>query len=142
MMSDLCGNDELSRVERFTPRRASAGSEREVIHAGTMPKITPVKIDTSKEKPNTGSDGVALIDEYFESGKAKVRIVRVPAYATASPSAPPMQPKSTLSTIICRIRRERAAPRAMRSDVSVRLAVPLARRMLAMFAQATSRTSA
>src|SRR3954466_15107847 len=58
-MRDFWGNDDRSRVVRFTPRRASAGSECEVIHAGTIPKTIPVSKEMPIANPITGSDGVA-----------------------------------------------------------------------------------
>src|SRR5882762_523207 len=55
-MSDLCWIEACSPVERFEPRKASAGSAFDVIHAGTIPKITPVSNERTKANPSTGSD--------------------------------------------------------------------------------------
>ena len=89
-----------SRVERFVPRKASAGSECEVIQAGTMPKTTPVPSESRSANPSTGKDGLAWIGMWGASGNASVRMVRVPAYAIARPAAPPMQPSRMLSVSI------------------------------------------
>src|SRR5215831_20335326 len=51
-------NEERSRVLRFTPRNASAGSACEVSHAGATPKSAPVRSDTADAKARTGIDGV------------------------------------------------------------------------------------
>ena len=74
-ISDFCGSEARSRVERFTPRSASAGSECEVIHAGTIPNTTPVISDSRNAKPSTGSDGLASIGKCTASGNASARMV-------------------------------------------------------------------
>src|SRR6185369_1588863 len=79
MMRDFCGIDERSRVDRLMPRKASAGSECEVIQAGTVPKITPVNSESRNAKPRTGNDGVGFTGNWVASGNASVRMVRVPA---------------------------------------------------------------
>ena len=78
-ISPFCGSAPRSRVERFAPRRASAGSACEVIHAGTMPNTTPVTRDNRKANPNTGSEGLASIGMLCAVGNASARIIRVPA---------------------------------------------------------------
>ena len=78
-ISAFCGSDPRSRVERFAPRKASAGSACDVIHAGTMPNTTPVTSDSRNAKPSTGSEGLASIGRLCALGNASARIVRVPA---------------------------------------------------------------
>ena len=48
-------------VTRLAPRSASMGSTRVAIHAGTMPKATPVMSDMTKANSSTGMEGDALI---------------------------------------------------------------------------------
>jgi hypothetical protein len=48
-------------MERPAPRSASAGSVREVIHAGARPNSTPVNAETTSVNNSTGQDGVASI---------------------------------------------------------------------------------
>src|SRR5512133_919809 len=79
MIRDFCGIEERSRVERLTPRKASAGSECEVIQAGTVPKMTPVIRESRNAKARTGIDGVGSTGNWVASGNASARIVRVPA---------------------------------------------------------------
>ena len=62
----------------MTPRSASAGWACEASQAGAKPKTIPVSIVMRKAKPSTGSDGVASMGMYFESGNARARIMRDP----------------------------------------------------------------
>ena len=100
--SDRCASDDRSRVERPAPRKASAGSDRAISHAGARPNTTPVSSDSRKAKPSTGSDGAALMGMYRDPRKKTSKIVRVPANATSSPPTPPRIASSTLSVSVCR----------------------------------------
>jgi hypothetical protein len=60
--------------------------------------------------------------------------------AISTPSAPPMSASTTLSASICRTRRQRPAPSAMRTAISRWRAVARASSRLATFAQAMSST--
>ena len=51
----------MRAVERLAPRRASIGSTRVAIHAGAMPKATPVISETPKANSSTGMEGDALM---------------------------------------------------------------------------------
>src|ERR1700744_1315336 len=88
-ISDLCDSDDWSCVDRLTPRNASAGSEWDVIQAGTTPNTTPVASDSRNANPSTGNDGLAAIGRFGDSGNARDRIIRVPAYPNATPANPP-----------------------------------------------------
>src|SRR5579862_2182417 len=52
--SDFCGMADRSRVERFAPRKASAGSECEPIQAGATPKTIPVTNDSTNVNVQNG----------------------------------------------------------------------------------------
>ena len=53
--------EELSRVLRLAPRRASTGSVRVANHPGAVPKTTPVTNDNPNAKANTGGEGAVSI---------------------------------------------------------------------------------
>jgi hypothetical protein len=57
--SILRESDPVRAVERLVPRSASIGSTRVAIHAGAMPKATPVIKETAKAKSSTGIEGAA-----------------------------------------------------------------------------------
>ena len=71
MTSPRCGSEERSPVERFTPRRASAGCACDDIHAGAVPKTTPVSKRNEECEPNTGSEGLAWTGMFLRVGKGK-----------------------------------------------------------------------
>ena len=98
--STFRGSEPMRPVERFAPRRASIGSTRVAIHAGAIPKKSPVNSEVTKANNSTGTDGDALMGISampFILGNAKCRIRRVPANATARPAAPPKSESKTLS---------------------------------------------
>ena len=78
MTSDFWGRAERSRVERLAPRRASAGSECEEIHAGATPKMIPVISESTKAKARIGNDGDVSMGTKSEPRKAISRMARVP----------------------------------------------------------------
>jgi hypothetical protein len=71
-------------------------------------------------------------------GNAKFRIRRVPANATAKPTAPPKNDSTMLSVRSCLTIREAPAPSAMLNDVCRRRSIPRTSNRLAMFAHTIS----
>ena len=71
IISAFCGKDARSRVERFAPRSASAGSEWDVIHAGTMPNTIPVTSESRNAKPRIGGEGLACIGRLRRVGECQ-----------------------------------------------------------------------
>ena len=96
------------------------GSTLALIQAGAIPNAIPVTTEMAKANNSTGVDGAGLIGIPAEPGavgKAKYRISRVPANATARPAAPPISDSRMLSVKACLTSRVTPAPRAMLSDV-------------------------
>ena len=57
--SDFWAQEYPPPTERFAPRNASTGSTCEVIHAGAIPKTTPVNTEIPRVNSSTGPEGVA-----------------------------------------------------------------------------------
>ena len=66
-------------VVRVPLRRASAGSACAAIHAGAMPKRTPVTSESAMAKPMTVGEGAALMVMLAAPGKASASSMRAPA---------------------------------------------------------------
>src|SRR2546429_2378932 len=121
------GSEPARAVDRPAPRRASIGSTRVVIHAGAMPKATPVKSEVTVANSSTGMDGDASIGTPANpgnEGNAKWRMRRVPAKAIARPAMPPNNESRMLSVRACRTTRDARAPSAILNDVCRRRSKP------------------
>ena len=79
MTSAFCGSEERSRVERLTPRSASAGCACEESQAGTSAEEHASQQRNKKAKPSTAKEGLASMGMFFASGKARARMVCEPA---------------------------------------------------------------
>src|SRR5205814_2254093 len=98
------GSEPVRAVDRLAPRRASMGSTRVAIHAGAMPKATPVINETANANSSTGMEGDALMGMLAmppTGGNAKYKINRVPPNAIAKPAAPPNNESKMLSVRDC-----------------------------------------
>ena len=125
------------------PRSASAGSACEEIQAGTMPKMTPVASESRNAKPSTIGEGLAWMGICVASGKARVKIMRAPAYAMPIPMMPPATERIRLS-IKHLADQDGARSSETRCESKSQLGGPFPwrARRLAMFAHATSNTRA
>ena len=139
-MSDFCGREARSLVERFTPRRASAGSECEVIHAGTMPKMSPVSNDKCECEGEDCQRGAGVDWQVWRVGEGEGQ--NHPGAAVGKGDADEASSAAQQKAFDQHLadKAERAAPKAMLMEVSARRVVPFASRRFAMLAQATRRT--
>src|ERR1051326_2402244 len=139
--NDFCPSVPFRPVERPAPRKASAGFVLAVIHAGAIPKRSPVKTDVAKANARTGSEGDAWIGTY-SFPKARRKIMLVPPKAIAIPANPPMIANTTLSVSAWRTRVLRGAPKAARTVICCLRAVARTSIRFARFAQAINNTKA
>ena len=107
-------------VARLAPRSDSIGSTRVAIHAGAMPKTTPVTSEVSKANSSTGMEGDALMGTLADPGTRGTRNAESGACRqtrSRDPPTPPNRESKMLSMRGCLTTREARAPRAMLKEV-------------------------
>ena len=109
--------------------------------AGTNPNRTPVNTDTASAKSKIRTSGAADRGSGASPAGIVLNSSRSLHTATASPKATPTNDSNRLSTINCRISRNRPAPSANRTAISLCRPVARAISRLATFAHAISSTS-
>ncbi len=107
--------------------------------AGTMPKSSPVSSDTPIVNAITTGSTRTSARRGIPCGSSATR-ASTPHTANSNPSAPPTTPRMTLSVSNCRTSRERPAPRAVRTAISLSRAAARASNRFATFTHAISST--
>ena len=142
--SVFLGSEPARVVERPAPRSASIGSTRVAIHAGAMPKATPVNERNAEgEQQHRHGRRRAMGTPAMPAtvGNANCRIRRVPANAIARPAAPPRQREQNAFGEGLPHHARRLRPSAMLNDVCRRRSMPRTSMRLATLAQTISSTN-
>ena len=130
---------------RTCPSRAPALSAlprlpRAPMNAGVSPVRIPATNAAATENANVRQSATALAGS--ASGWKLARMAAPPHCAMAMPATPPNSARTTLSVRHCAASRPRLTPRASRTATSRRRRSARARKRLATFAQAMTRTIA
>ncbi len=120
----------------------SATSGRALSHAGARPKSTVVAIEipTARTRIRTSSSPERPRAEFSRYDGASVISPLMPHDATMTPSAPPASASTALSVSSWRMTRQRPAPSALRTAISLARAVPRASSRFATLAHAINST--
>ena len=121
------------------PASPGANPRPDAFQAGRIPNAIPVNMEMAAVKATTRPSVPTPSRRGSASGIAASR-TWVPQAASRIPHAPPASARTRLSVRICRTRRPRLAPSAVRTASSARRDDALARRRFARFAQAIRRT--
>src|SRR5438034_1397142 len=108
----------LSVVARPLSFNASSRLNLVVCHLGASPNSSPVTTETSAVQPSTRPSMPTWLNRGIVSG-AIFSNTRTPTMANSVPNAPPVRANKVLSVRSCRMMRERLAPSAVRSDISL-----------------------
>jgi hypothetical protein len=111
-----------------------------VCRAGTEPNRRPVITDAKSVNPSTHSLPAGGFKRVISAGRRVLMAFR-PHIATPSPSAPPLSASSRFSVSICRNRRRRLAPSAIRRATSFCREADLASSRFPTLAHAISKTN-
>ena len=140
--SDLLSSERDAALE-LLPLSFSAGvrSRRVARKAGTIPNTIPVKNDSPRVKPSTRRSrrGLSEIISLPAHSLTPNRLSLIQS-AINMPTPPPSTARSTLSVSNWRLRRQRLAPIARRTAISLRREDARTNRRFATLAQAISST--